>query len=495
MKILRMSLYFFIVVSYCLTALAEVPQLTLVIVVDQFAHYELVKHRTMFKGGFKYLLDNGIVYENAYVPHALPKTGPGHASLATGALPRDHGIVNNGWFDEKSQHFMRCEEYPLSLTHSVFPVGLSAGNLITDTLSDQLIMNSTDRSGFIVYGVSQKTAPAIFMAGFLGKAVWLDRKSKTITSSAAYFKDMPRWMKDWARLHKVHVRKDEDPVKSKDALIVAADGLMVDFASELMRRYQRHPKKLVLWISLSALDLIGHNAGPESPRVTHCLQELDRLVDVLIKQAYKAIPANNVMMILAADHGVMPTPELSKLPWAHRIDLGALDKNIKAFIKNKYGQEKIIAMIDDCSLTFNHKVFDKLSVRVRTAITDDVKMLMRNAPGMRYVWTFDELAREQFDERDMRTLFKYQLYTGRSGDIIFYVKPYTLMTKYSIGTSHQTPYEYDTHIPLILYKKGTFENKKIYDKVFIQQVVPTLAPLLEVSKPASAMMPVLPGVF
>lgn len=495
MEILRISLYLSIVAGHFWGVLAVAPQLTLVIVVDQFAYHEMIKHQESFKGGIKYLLDNGIVYENAYVPHALPKTGPGHASLATGALPRDHGIVNNGWFDEKSQHFMRCEEHPLSLAHSVLPVGLSAGNLITDTLSDQLIMNSTDRNGFIVYGVSQKTAPAIFMSGFLGKAVWLDRQTKTITSSAAYFKDMPRWMKDWARLHKVHVRKDADPIKSKDALVVAADGLMVDFASELMRRYQRHPKKLVLWVSLSALDLIGHNAGPESPRVTHCLQELDRLVDVLIKQAYKAVPANNVMIVLAADHGVMPTPELSKLPWAHRIDLSALDKNIKAFIKNKYGQEKIVAMVDDCSLTFNHKVLDKLNLRTRNDIIEDVKMLLKNTPGMRQVWTFDELAREQFDERDMRMLFKYQLYAGRSGDIIFYVQPYTLMTKYAVGTSHQTPYEYDTHIPLIMYKKGVFEHKKVYDKVFIQQVVPTLAPLLEVSKPASAMMPVLPGMM
>jgi hypothetical protein len=191
----------------------------------------------------------------------------------------------------------------------------------------------------------------------------------------------------------------------------------------------------------------------------------------------------------------MPTPELTRLSFAHRIDLGALEKNIKAFIKNKYGYEKIIALVDDCSLTFNHKTFDKLNTLTQRAIIEDVKTLLKNVPGMRSVWTYDELAREQFDDRDLRKLFKYQLYASRSGDIIFYVQPYTLMTRYPVGTSHQTPYEYDTHIPLIMYKKGAFEHKKIYDKVFIQQVVPTLAPLLEVPKPASAMMPVLPGVF
>ena len=50
-------------------------------------------------GGFRYLLDNGINYQNAHYQHGNTETIVGHASLATGAVPAIHGMVGNVWFD------------------------------------------------------------------------------------------------------------------------------------------------------------------------------------------------------------------------------------------------------------------------------------------------------------------------------------------------------------------------------------------------------------
>lgn len=471
------------------TIFSIAPRLTLIVTIDQFAYHELSKHRSAFSKGMKYLLDHGIVYENAYIPYALPKTGPGHASLATGALPRDHGIVNNGWFDEKRQRFIRCEESPLNNTSSLLPSTYSAGNMITNTLSDQLITYSTDRSGFLVYALSQKIVPAIFMAGFLGKAFWLDDKTKTLTSSAAYFKEMPQWVREWIKHHPVPKQKN------KEDNPIVYDRMIVDFATALMQRYQYHPKNMVLWISLSSMDIIGHAAGPTSSEITNCLQEIDHLIGILLQRAYEMVPSKNILMVLAADHGVMPKPELTKLPFARRINTRELKHSINELLKNKYGKPEVLALVDENAISLNHRHFDKLAQQMRSSITNDIKTILKNTPGIRQVWTFSELAQEHFDADDIRNLYKHQLYEGRTGDIIFYVEPYALVSKYNNGTSHQTPYEYDTHIPLILYKPGVLEKKKIYDKVFIQQVVPTLAPMLEVPKPASSIMPVLPGVF
>ncbi len=50
-------------------------------------------------GGFRYLLDSGMVFANAHYQHANTETIVGHATLATGAQPAVHGMLGNVWYD------------------------------------------------------------------------------------------------------------------------------------------------------------------------------------------------------------------------------------------------------------------------------------------------------------------------------------------------------------------------------------------------------------
>ena len=56
----------------------------------------------MGKGGFRYLLEQGVVYEDAHHAHANTETIVGHTTLATGANHADHGLIGNVWFDRES---------------------------------------------------------------------------------------------------------------------------------------------------------------------------------------------------------------------------------------------------------------------------------------------------------------------------------------------------------------------------------------------------------
>ena len=73
--------------------------------------------------------------------------------------------------------------------------------------------------------------------------------------------------------------------------------------------------------------------------------------------------------------------------------------------------------------------------------------------------------------------------------------PYVIITNFPTGLSHKTPYEYDTHIPLILYQAGQIEGKKIYQKVWGLQLANTLAQILRVQKPSASTFDALPGIF
>ena len=54
------------------------------------------------EGGFRYLIEKGIVYTNGHCQHANTETIVGHATLATGTFPSQHGMVGNVWFDREA---------------------------------------------------------------------------------------------------------------------------------------------------------------------------------------------------------------------------------------------------------------------------------------------------------------------------------------------------------------------------------------------------------
>jgi predicted AlkP superfamily pyrophosphatase or phosphodiesterase len=82
---------------------ATEPRLVLQLTVDGLRGDLLERYRSRFgEGGFKYLLQEGVVYTNAQYDHANTETIVGHATLATGAHPSKHGMVGNVWYDRES---------------------------------------------------------------------------------------------------------------------------------------------------------------------------------------------------------------------------------------------------------------------------------------------------------------------------------------------------------------------------------------------------------
>ncbi len=70
-----------------------------VVSVDGLGWPRLAGYREWFDGGFARLLAEGQVETSCRYQHLNTETGPGHASLGTGAPPRVHGIVANRWFE------------------------------------------------------------------------------------------------------------------------------------------------------------------------------------------------------------------------------------------------------------------------------------------------------------------------------------------------------------------------------------------------------------
>ena len=74
----------------------------------------------------------------------------------------------------------------------------------------------------------------------------------------------------------------------------------------------------------------------------------------------------------------------------------------------------------------------------------------------------------------------------RSGDVILIQKPFQLSGTASVGTTHGSPYTYDTHIPVLFFGAG-FKPGRYADSFSITDIAPTLSAALRLTPPSGNM--------
>jgi len=172
------------------------PKLIVVIVIDQFRGDYLERYRDQFgEGGFRLFLDHGAYFSNCFYNYANTRTGPGHATLFTGAYSNGHGIADNEWWDPQKKKMVTSVED--DSTKLVGPDGDHAGasphNLLADTLGDELRLATQGKSR--VFGISLKDRSAILPAGFAANgAYWIEPSSGAFVTSTFYRDNLPRWV-------------------------------------------------------------------------------------------------------------------------------------------------------------------------------------------------------------------------------------------------------------------------------------------------------------
>jgi arylsulfatase A-like enzyme len=175
------------------------PALVVVVSLDGLSWQRLESYRPWYTSGLKRLLDEGRVETGARYQHLNTETAPGHASLATGAPPRVHGVVANRWIEAAPDGTLRsvgsaqqrqgvAPGEPPSNTARATITG--PGNLRVPTLGDRLVEASPSSRVVVVSG---KDRTSLFLAGRDARhaAYWYDAQSGRFVSSAAYDSQAP----------------------------------------------------------------------------------------------------------------------------------------------------------------------------------------------------------------------------------------------------------------------------------------------------------------
>ena len=150
-----------IVLSMSMACFAQSePRLIVGIVVDQMRADYLDRFRPLFGSeGFERLRREGAEFRYAHFNYVPTYTGPGHASVFTGAPPFEHGIIGNNWYDPflKKQVYCVGDERQTSVGCEG---SQSTSHRMRSEVWDALKLHTFGKSK--VFGLSIKDRSAIF---------------------------------------------------------------------------------------------------------------------------------------------------------------------------------------------------------------------------------------------------------------------------------------------------------------------------------------------
>jgi predicted AlkP superfamily pyrophosphatase or phosphodiesterase len=518
-------------------------RLVLQITVDGLRADLLNRYQAGFgKDGFRYLMKKGVVYTNAQYQHANTETIVGHATLATGTFPSQHGMIGNVWFDREAGELaynIEDADAPLlpsreesSEGEQVDPAqklartkGRSPAALLAPTFGDSLAAYYGGRSK--IFGVSGKDRSAVAMAGKTGKAFWYSTDTGDFITSKYYYDEYPDWVQNWNGQGQAEkyagtkwqlsseistyllAEQDDRPYEMDlkgygrtfphsfgeggDKLLFTqliaspiGDQLLLDFSKALIINEQlgRDTVPDYLSVSFSGVDAVNHFFGPSSLENEEIVRQLDPTLAELIKFIDKNVGLKHTLIVLSADHGIADMPEyMTELGYA----AGRLVPDEIVATANQVGKQ---LGIDEVVRFFYRPYIYLNEEKIAAAKLDHAQVAQTIADaltdfeGINLAVSTKSLATQKGNP--LLEQVRRNQHVTRSGDIYVIQEPYWfLFDEGPIPSMHGSPWRYDTHVPIIFAGPG-IDAHTVSRLVHPVDVAPTIAAFLGMTPPGAA---------
>lgn len=512
------------------------PRLIVGITVDQMRYDYLYKYYERYgSGGFRRLLGKGFSCENTHYDYAPTYTGPGHASIYTGTTPSVHGIIGNDWYDRatKQNRYVTSDESVKGVGTERSTGQHSPAVLLSSTITDELRLSNAMQSK--VVGVCIKDRGGILPAGHIPNACfWFDDATGNWISSSYYpdSTELPKWVTkfnnkklalkyisepwntlepestytasfpDWDKYEKRFSGDTTGAFPHVLPALVTKGGpgmvrstpfgntLTTDFAltviDEMELGKDAYPDFLCL--SYSSTDYVGHQFGVHSKEVEDTYLRLDRELSRLLDFLDEKFGHENVLVFLTADHGAGETVAHLK---DIRIPTGILDENKLLTGLNTHLQEVFGVRLPYVEAVINQQVYVNEQVLPLAKLEAEAVRKAIAAYLKKQAGVYGALTREELflvaPEYPFISLLRKGFHQRRSGDVLYILDPAWLPEPYFAqgGTTHGSPYAYDTHVPLVWFG-WKIPHGETFAPVYISDIAPTLAALLRIMEPNGA---------
>lgn len=498
------------------------PRLVVVISIDQMRADFLTRFADQYSGGLARVTVEGVQFTQAHQDHAITATAPGHAVISTGTYPRNSGIIANSWWSAEAGRTIYAVEDTVGLTEDPQGLGSSPVQLNRSTVGDWL-KEAYPKSK--VFSVALKDRAAVLMGGHQADAAyWYHGQKGDFITSTYYLDSYPGWVRSFneARLvdsflsrgwHKLlddeaYSASREDAFRSEangrettfphlfpsnthDAEYYSdltrtpfGDSLAFAFAQELIRREKLGRDKTpdLLFLGASAADAIGHAFGPFSQEAQDYYLRLDGMLASFLDYLDQEVGADQYVVVLTSDHGVLPMPEdLSRRGIeAGRIPVQQLLLPLIEKTRIRLGLERIPTVYSN-GFVLNPpsgSVSESTLQMFRQVLADT----MRTLDVIADVFTSNELLDSNTPDRPFLEQYRRTFPPSHTPDIMLRLKEYHLPFANPTSTTHESPYVYDTHVPL-LFLSDLLMPAQSDEPVSLVDLAPTLAALLYINPP------------
>lgn len=517
---------------------APPPKLVVFMVVDGLPMRQVLAYRDQLQpDGFRRFLDQGAWFANAHYGHGHTVTAAGHAAMLTGAYPQRTAIISNEWRDPKTGAavYNTGDAAYQYIGHKTEPLaGTSPRNLRAETLGD--VLRAQDPAAKVI-AISGKDRGAILPAGHKGSAYMYMSSSGEFASSTYYMATHPQWVSDfnaakpadaffgkaWAPLLPEAAYAGSVPDSQpwqfnggngnrlpailgdkhdKPGPLFYANILPSPFGDELTLAFARaaiageqlgaDAKTDILSVSLSSHDYVNHAFGPES-RLSHDhFLHLDRYLQGFFKYLDDKVGAANYVVVLTADHGFADTPEwaASQGRDAGRINPTQVMAELNAGLVAKFGAGPWATYFSAAGLLFDEPLIAARGLKP-AEVYQEAKRLLLPMRGIADVFTLAQMQSSDTSTPHLEAMRK-SWHPDVAAPLQIVVKPGWLFGSRPTGSSHGTPYAYDTHVPILAWGPAWVGRGEVAQKVEVVDIAPSLAKILRVRVPAQSQGQALP---
>jgi len=496
------------------------PHLVVTVVVDQLSANLFNQYRSHFTGGFKRLLDEGLVHANGFQTHGVTETCPGHSTVLTGMHPTHTGISVNYSVNGDTGEGRYCMASEVNtLAHGKVTDNGNVGTELfkVDTVGDWLVAQSPDSR---VFAVSGKDRGAMNLAGHHGRAFWFTdgfglttyvRPGETATERLApvaqFNTAYPDIEKDglWTGAYAVcnAISADVDvvdgrfvssipPYRTSFSASPKYDEETLRAATYLLQsqRLGQGGKVDMLGVSLSGTDIIGHTFGTQGREQCEQIMRLDTALGAFLAELDKV--EGGVILSLTADHGGSDTNERTAargFPFAGRADLSAIPAANIA-LREQFGLNCDPRNRGASGMRITDAQKRTMAEPMRTQIGRAAAEMLSGKGDLFYVGFIDDILSQPVPDslypENLTVPERLRLSAVKdvSADLMIVLAP-GKSTGGRLGSnlsSHGQPWDYDRRVPIIFWTPNA-EGQERFMPVRTIDIAPTIANIIGVETP------------
>ena len=508
------------------------PRLVIGIVVEQLKYDQLEKYREKLgENGIKKLINEGTYFKNASFEYMLTQSAPGHATISTGTEPSFHGITSDSWYLPLRNELIYCTgDIDVNPVGGSFESGLNSPvNLQASTFSDELEMATNKQSK--VFGIGLKDNSAILSTGHSADGVfWFDNSTGTWMTSTYYSIALPGWVMDFNAMNysetylngfwnlyrpaqyyadclpdsnkfetgfnsQNYFPYDLKKLRSKVMLSSRNDfallretpygnSLTTSFAIRLIEKEKLGQDDITDYLSIcySATDNIGHRFGPSSVEMEDAILRLDDEIKNLLTYVSDSLGKKNVLIYFTAAHGVSEIPAVLQ---SYHVPAGYFKQNqalqlMRSYLNAVYGEGDWVKGYSERQIYLNRSLIEDARIPLEDVQKKVARFLVQFS-GVAAAYPYSAFEANDFGNGNLKRIIN-NFNSQRSGDVIVTLNPGWIEKDGDYATNHNSPYQYDSHVPLIWYG-WTVNRSTISRKVNMTDIAATLSALCKIPYP------------